>query len=220
LRPHLTFTLQKAAADVSALTDGKLDYLLANAASVSDYDAYETLASLGSDPAGLTNEFRSVMDTNVLSAIHLVNLFMPLVLAGAAKKVVIISTGLADRDLTNDYELELAPIYAISKAAVNMVVAKFNATYKKDGVLFLALSPGLVDVGKYPDPAKMNPVHLERMQNMFGKFKAYAPNFKGPIQPEESATKVLSFIHRATVAEHGGAFMSHLGTKTWLESEP
>jgi NAD(P)-dependent dehydrogenase (short-subunit alcohol dehydrogenase family) len=156
------------------------------------------------------------MDTNVLSNIHLINLFMPLVLAGTTKKVTVISTGLADTGLTNAREFDLAPIYAISKAAVNMVVAKFNAVYKKDGVLFLALSPGLVDVGKFPDPATMDPKHLERFQGMLASFKAHAPNFTGPMQPEESATKVLSVIHKASVEKDGGAFLSHLGTKTWL----
>jgi NAD(P)-dependent dehydrogenase (short-subunit alcohol dehydrogenase family) len=141
---------------------------------------------------------------------------MPLILAGTAKKVTVISTGLADTDMTNAHEIELAPIYAISKAAVNMVVAKFNAVYKKDGVLFLAMSPGLVDVGKYPDPKTMDPKHLERMQRMMGNFMKYAPHFKGPIQPEESSANVLAFIHRASVEKDGGAFLSHKGTKTWL----
>jgi hypothetical protein len=32
-----------------------------------------------------------------------------------------------------------------------MVVAKYSAQYKKDGVLFLALSPGMVEVGHFKD---------------------------------------------------------------------
>jgi NAD(P)-dependent dehydrogenase (short-subunit alcohol dehydrogenase family) len=35
--------------------------------------------------------------------------------------------------------------YAISKAALNMAVAKFAAALKQEGFVFLALSPGLVD---------------------------------------------------------------------------
>jgi NAD(P)-dependent dehydrogenase (short-subunit alcohol dehydrogenase family) len=35
--------------------------------------------------------------------------------------------------------------YSISKAAVNMVVAKYAAEYKAEGFVFLAISPGLVD---------------------------------------------------------------------------
>ena len=36
---------------------------------------------------------------------------------------------------------------SISKRAMNLVMAKFNAQYKKDGVLFLGICPGVVDVG-------------------------------------------------------------------------
>jgi NAD(P)-dependent dehydrogenase (short-subunit alcohol dehydrogenase family) len=35
--------------------------------------------------------------------------------------------------------------YSISKAALNMVVAKYAAEYKAEGFVFLAISPGLVD---------------------------------------------------------------------------
>ena len=54
---------------------------------------------------------------------------------------------MADLDLCNNFELETGSLYSISKAAMNMVTAKFNAQYKKDGVLFLSICPGMVDVG-------------------------------------------------------------------------
>ena len=34
--------------------------------------------------------------------------------------------------------------YSTSKAALNMIVAKFALAYKDDGIKFLAVSPGLV----------------------------------------------------------------------------
>ena len=92
-----------------------------------------------------------LMQTNVTGNIHLFHLFLPLVLKGKIKKVISITTGLADVDSTNSMEVEVAPLYSVSKAALNMVVAKFNAQYKKDGVLFLSISPGVVEVGQYAD---------------------------------------------------------------------
>lgn len=92
-----------------------------------------------------------LMQTNVTGNIHLFHLFLPLVLKGKIKKVISITTGLADVDSTNLMEVEVAPLYSVSKAALNMVVAKFNAQYKKDGVLFLSISPGVVEVGQYAD---------------------------------------------------------------------
>jgi NAD(P)-dependent dehydrogenase (short-subunit alcohol dehydrogenase family) len=87
--------------------------------------------------------------TNVVGNIHLFNLFLPLVMKGKTKKVIAISTGVADLDLTNQLDVDTVALYAASKAALNIIVAKFSAQYKKDGVLFLSISPGLVEVGRY-----------------------------------------------------------------------
>lgn len=92
-----------------------------------------------------------LLQTNVVGNIHLFHLFLPLVLKSKVKKVLTISTGLADLDLTNECEVDIGALYAASKAAMNVIVAKFNAQYKKDGVLFLSISPGLVEVGRYAD---------------------------------------------------------------------
>jgi hypothetical protein len=42
-----------------------------------------------------------------------------------------------------------------------------------------------------------------------------APDFKGPITPEESVRKQLEVLNRWTV-EDTGAFISHLGNKQWI----
>ena len=52
-----------------------------------------------------------------------------------------LSTGLADPYLTNEVGLADNAPYAIRRG-INMAVAKCNALCKKDGVLFIAISPG------------------------------------------------------------------------------
>jgi NAD(P)-dependent dehydrogenase (short-subunit alcohol dehydrogenase family) len=79
---------------------------------------------------------------------------MPLILAGTTKKVITLSTGMADLDSMNKYELHVAPGYAISKAAMNVAVGKFHAQYKKEGVLFMSICPGVVDTGHYKNGMK------------------------------------------------------------------
>jgi NAD(P)-dependent dehydrogenase (short-subunit alcohol dehydrogenase family) len=74
---------------------------------------------------------------------------MPLVLKGSVKKVIAISSGHADLELINKFDMENSALYAASKAALNVIVGKFSAQYKKDGVLFLSLSPGVVEVGHF-----------------------------------------------------------------------
>lgn len=91
--------------------------------------------------------------TNIVGTIHLFNLFLPLLLKGKQKKVIAISSGHADLDLVTKYEIETSGPYAIDKAGLNMVVAKFHAEFAKDGVLFIAISPGVVETGHF-DPTK------------------------------------------------------------------
>jgi NAD(P)-dependent dehydrogenase (short-subunit alcohol dehydrogenase family) len=149
-RAHTNITdtwLQKAAEATSAITSGSLDMLIANAALISTYSAYDSLSVLGQDPSRLTQDLNESFNTNVVGQIHLYNLFMPLILKGSIKKVVNLSTGLADIDLTIKYNVHEAPSYSISKIAMNMATAKFQAEYEKDGVLFLGISPGMVDTG-------------------------------------------------------------------------
>ena len=50
-------------------------------------------------------------------------------------------------ELTNQFELATAAPYCISKATVNLAVAKYNALYKQEGMLFMAISPGFVSTG-------------------------------------------------------------------------
>lgn len=56
---------------------------------------------------------------------------------------------MADIELTANYGFELDAPYSITKAAMNMAVAKFSAQYSEEGVLFMSVAPGLVDTGAY-----------------------------------------------------------------------
>lgn len=114
------------------------------------------------DSAGKAEEVEALshelMQTNVVGNIHLFNLFLPLVLKGKTKKIITLSSGMADLEFTNDHDIDIGALYSASKAAMNIIVAKFSAQYKKDGVLFFSISPGMVEVGrfansKFPTPA-------------------------------------------------------------------
>lgn len=86
----------------------------------------------------------STFRTNAVSYAHLINAFMPLVLLGDVKKVILISTGMADTELIRKHNVWMGFAYAVSKAALNMIVAKASADYQEKGVLILAISPGFV----------------------------------------------------------------------------
>jgi short-subunit dehydrogenase involved in D-alanine esterification of teichoic acids len=86
---------------------------------------------------------------NITCQIRLICLYMPLILKGKEKKVIYMTSGHADADVTRNVDLATFGIYAISKAGMNMAIAKLSAQYKQDGVLFISLSPGVADVGHY-----------------------------------------------------------------------
>lgn len=131
------------------------------------------------------------------------------------------------------FDLDPAALYSITKAGMNVAVAKFSAQYKKDGVLFLSISPGVVDVGHGSDgeimfPSSMiqltltchcvaTPEQMQKLGVMFQKFQEWAPHFQGPAQPEDSIRDMLATIRRASIADgFGGGFVSHHGDKQWL----
>jgi NAD(P)-dependent dehydrogenase (short-subunit alcohol dehydrogenase family) len=98
--------------------------------------------------AELDEDLYSTFKTNVVGNIHLFNVFMPLILKGDKKKVIAISSGMADDSLTNKYAIEGGAPYSISKAAMNTAIAKFNAQYAEQGVLFMSICPGFVNTGQ------------------------------------------------------------------------
>lgn len=80
-----------------------------------------------------------------MGTIHTTNTFLPLLRAGTTKKAITISTGGADPDFNAKTGSAGQVGYMISKAALNMAVAKFAAALKREGFVFLSISPGLVD---------------------------------------------------------------------------
>lgn len=138
----------KARSAVEKITP-KIDILIANAAALTLATAFTKLTSHEHEPELLVSELQTHLTTNVIGAIITINVFLPLVLKSDIKKVIAIGSGLADDHLTNKFDIwENAP-YTISKAALNTAIAKYNAAHGKttDRVLFMSLSPGLVDTG-------------------------------------------------------------------------
>ncbi|KAH7380059.1 hypothetical protein BKA66DRAFT_132569 [Pyrenochaeta sp. MPI-SDFR-AT-0127] len=205
----------KAAVDATAkITGGGLDCLIANAAIVSSESEFEALGSLGRNPVKLENELIGMFRTNVVGNIHLFNLFMPLILKGDIKKVITLSSGMADLEAVRTFGFVEGGAYAISKAAMNMAVGKFSAEYSKDGVLFLSICPGVVETGH------LSNLPEEKAKGAMGlvqKFQVYAPHFAGAAEPEDAVKDVLNVAEKASVENgDGGSYVSHFGNKQWI----
>lgn len=140
--PEALATAAKATAE---FTGGAVDYLIVNGAFVSE----DTQALSPTDFIGKENLFKDDLTksfmTNVAGPLYAINAFLPLVRAGAAKKVVIISSGMADTELMEIAGVSQAVTYSASKSAANVLATKYAIELKSEGIAFLALSPGLVN---------------------------------------------------------------------------
>ena len=56
---------------------------------------------------------------------------------------------------------------------------------------------------------------MQMYASMTEMFKGYAPDFKGPITPEESVNAQLKVIKEVGINETGN-FISHHGNRKWL----
>ena len=115
----------------------------------------------GEQPEGLENDLIDSFKSNVVGNIHLFNLYLPLILKGRVKKVIAISSGMADHEITLKYSLDSSAPYSISKAAMNTAVVKFSTQYGKDGVLFFSICPGTVNTGHWDN--RKNHVPLQSL---------------------------------------------------------
>lgn len=90
------------------------------------------------------DDFLESFRVNTLGFVNVVHAFLPLVRSGTVKKVLNLSTGVADLELLHITGHDFGAPYAASKAAANVVVAKYGSALKGEGILFLSVSPGYV----------------------------------------------------------------------------
>ncbi|CDO75921.1 hypothetical protein BN946_scf184873.g10 [Trametes cinnabarina] len=208
-----------AAAEVEKVTGGSLDYLINNAAQVNTGERTGLTLSTYPNEDLLEEDLVQTFRINVVGVAHTINAFLPLLRKGSTKKVISLSTGLADNDVTLKAGIAISAPYSISKAALNAAVAKYAAELRDEGFTFLALSPGVVNTAEKPPDAKEHaatPEELERIGGLFLKFKKLAPHWDGnPLSPETSVRLMLDVIERSSV-QNTGAFLSHWGNQQWL----
>jgi NAD(P)-dependent dehydrogenase (short-subunit alcohol dehydrogenase family) len=239
-------SLASAAELATPILPSGLDVLIVNGA-YSTWEAAFLPPSAFASPSqaqALYDDMHASLDTNVLGVVYSINAFIPLVLKGTLKKVVVISTGLADTDVSipagGKDGNPIQVTYSSMKAALNMIVAKFAADLKPKDVKLLALSPGVVNTKEtprqylsflssvcvllsrcwlwmigYADIYTATEEELAKYKTMFESFQKSYPHWKGPLTPLESVELQMKVIESLTI-EDSGKFLSHWGNKTWL----
>ncbi|TVY54125.1 putative oxidoreductase, partial [Lachnellula suecica] len=204
--------LRAAADSISKITGGSLDVLVNNAGYVEDVTGGLLPSSLTDDEnlPRVVDSFNKSIETNVLGAIYVTNALLRLILKGEQKKIVHTSSGMADTDLVLKSGLGYAVPYSASKAALNLVVAKFAAELGPQGVKVVAMSPGWVDTDDEVSPEKEAAV-----QYMASQFAKVDPRVKGRIEKEVSIRDQLETISKLSM-ELSGSFISQHGNKDWF----
>ncbi|KAI2745596.1 hypothetical protein DTO013E5_1708 [Penicillium roqueforti] len=116
---------------------------------------------------------------------------------------------MADLDLIIKSGVSYAVAYSVSKAGMNVQVAKYAAELAPKGIKVLALSPGWVDTWEGEKPAEL----IQALAGMLSQFQAVEPGLTGQIQPEESVRKGLQVIEKLD-GESSGLFLSQNGNQT------
>lgn len=80
--------------------------------------------------------------------IKTINVFLPLLRKASQTslaKIITISSAAADMEFNIRANVDFYVPYAVSKAAVNMAMAKYATRFKDEKLLFLSLHPGFVN---------------------------------------------------------------------------
>ncbi|KAH7367903.1 short-chain dehydrogenase [Plectosphaerella cucumerina] len=206
--------LKNTVEPVSQITGGRIDNIIANAALLQHPDVNFPIGVAAENPERLEEAFLDTFRVNVLGQVKLFTVYMPLLLKGRSKKAVAISSAMGDLTMIRTINMKLSAPYAVSKAALNAVIAKYHAQYHEEGVLFLAICPGFVETGQY---GEITPKEAAYVGEMVESFSKHAPDARKR-EPYEAANDILSVMNKASLENgDGGQFLSHLGSTTqWL----
>ena len=145
--------IEAAAATIGAATGGSLDILIHNAYAID-------METMGLPPSAFTaanaEAAKKAVDVALGTAVYgllwLTNAFLPLIRKGKDKKIIHLSSGIVDLPLVEKTGITYGVPYAISKASTNILVAKFAAELRDEGIWVLALSPGWVNTQDPNEP--------------------------------------------------------------------
>lgn len=145
-------SLVEAASTAATITGGKLDVLIHNSNAVDPATMSFNPTQIPFDAQATREFFDLPLSTAVYGGIWTTNAFLPLIEKGTQKKIVHMSSGLADPDFIKKTGISYAVAYSVAKASINVLVAKYTAELAPRGIKVLALSPGWVNTweGKWP----------------------------------------------------------------------
>jgi NAD(P)-dependent dehydrogenase (short-subunit alcohol dehydrogenase family) len=146
-----------AAEKIASLSGGSLDVLVHNAVAVDMSVVALPPSAFTANKAEMTvSAIDQALGTGVYGTLWITNALIPLIEKSQQKKIVHITSGMVDLDLIKSTGISYAVPYAIAKASMNILVAKYAAELKDKGIKVLALSPGWVNTADMTGPRKIH----------------------------------------------------------------
>lgn len=103
----------------------------------------------------------------------------------------------------------------MSKNSLTVLMAKLNATYADQGILFASICPGYVDTFQHVQDMPQDAI--DRFAAMNEKLAKHAPPQTEAVDPISVAKRVLAAIEQTTLeGGYGGTFLRPDGTNSWV----
>ncbi|KAI0646063.1 NAD-P-binding protein [Trametes meyenii] len=203
-------SIARAAAEISSISGGKLDYLINNAAktdpsALKGYKDYTDLDELDSD-------FTAAYNVNTLGVIHSIYAFLPLLRAGSTKKIIVIGSEAGKTATISALGLTNVTAYSMTKAAAEMATLNWALTLADEGFIVITMHPGSVDVSKTTSEevrAATASAFEELLEHLR---KAHGVADMKFITTEESVKAQLEVIDKLQPSDNG-SFLTYTGEK-------
>ncbi|KAG4438811.1 hypothetical protein IFR05_005702 [Cadophora sp. M221] len=121
-----------ASVTAAAKTISKLDILIINAAMGNN----DTLLGTSSD------DLVSYLNTNVVGPNRVIKAFLPALLAGKMRKIIVISSTSGSNELQRGKRVGFNGPYSVSKAALNMLAVQYHNELQDQGFTVVPIHPG------------------------------------------------------------------------------
>ncbi|KAI0646060.1 NAD-P-binding protein [Trametes meyenii] len=199
-------SIARSAKEIESIAGGKLDYLIHNAAKTDSatfflgYDDYTDLDELD-------NDFIDAYKANALGVIHSISAFLPLLRAGAMKKIIVIGSEGGHPAFVTATNAAAVTAYGMTKAAAEIATLKWAIKLKDEGFVVITLSPGLVNTSGTSES-------MEELAGIFLTTEKALSELGYEMQTPEQSVKAQLKIIGGLQPSDNGTFLSYSGRKT------
>ncbi|KAH6605880.1 hypothetical protein Trco_005033 [Trichoderma cornu-damae] len=190
-----------AAEEAGGILGGKLDVFVHNSNAIDRPTFPLPPSKIPFDVEAARQFYDAPFRTAVYGGAWATNAFLPLVEKGSLKKIVHITSMMADTGVILNGGADYGVAYAVAKAGMNIQVAKYAVELAPKGIKTVAICPGWVDTFEGPN----TPERAETIKAMLKQLQKIQPEVERQMTVEESIPPLLKVIESLDDARSGTA---------------